>query len=75
VGYMIIGTGPSVPVLFEVKVKTAAEAQLKLRPARELCGHAVIRDGVGREISEVELGVLVRQEREAELRQVQRKIR
>ncbi len=63
--YSIIGTGPQIPAPFEFRVKTATEAQLKLRTTRELCGHALVRDAVGREIGEEELGLLVRQEGKA----------
>jgi hypothetical protein len=72
VSYTIIATGPKVPVPFEVRVNTATEAQLKLRPARELCGRAVVRDGAGHEISEAELGLLVLQECQVGRRQMPR---
>ena len=64
--FTIIGTGLQIPAPYEFRVKTATEAQLKLRPTRELCGHSVIRDATGRELSEVVLGALVREEGKAE---------
>lgn len=63
VDFTIASTANPPLVKFMVRVSSAIQAQEQLAPTREICPDASVYDEAGRKIEDVELAMLVEQER------------
>jgi hypothetical protein len=68
VEYTVIGTGPQFPTPVEHNASTASEALTRHGALERLCGHAVIQDASGREVSLGELRLAEAEEQETQRR-------